>query len=221
MSKLTKKSIPTILFFIAAITDIWGVITANETMRTIAKPMLMTLLAVVYLVSIKKPFFWYVFGLFFSFVGDVLLMFDGAKFFMFGLSAFLLAHVMYIKVTASFIPKKSFGKIISSVFPFVLFFGILMFLIYPNLGEMLLPVAVYGITISTFGVVALVNYRNEKSTENIWLIIGAIIFILSDSLIALNKFYEPNEIYGVTIMVTYILAQYLICKAMIVKHSSE
>ncbi|MBL4643249.1 MAG: hypothetical protein JKY44_06630, partial [Flavobacteriaceae bacterium] len=45
----------------------------------------------------------------------------------------------------------------------------------------------------------------------------AILFILSDSLIALNKFYEPNELYGVTIMITYIFAQFLICKAMIVK----
>ena len=92
-----------------------------------------------------------------------------------------------------------------------------MFLIYPNLGGMLIPVALYGITISTFGSVTLLNYRSEKSTENLWLFIGAIIFILSDSLIALDKFYQPNEIYGATIMITYILAQFLICKAMIVK----
>ena len=95
-----------------------------------------------------------------------------------------------------------------------------MYLIYSNLGEMLIPVAVYGITISTFGSVALLNYRNEKSTENLWLLVGALLFILSDSLIALNKFYEPHDIYGVSIMITYILAQFLICKAMIVKTNS-
>ena len=82
---------------------------------------------------------------------------------------------------------------------------------------MLIPVVIYGITISTFGSVALLNYRGEKSTENLWLCIGAILFVLSDSLIALNKFYEPNEIYGVAIMISYILAQFLICKALIVK----
>ena len=47
--------------------------------------------------------------------------------------------------------------------------------------------------------------------------IQSIIFIFSDSLIALNKFYESNDLYGVSIMITYILAQFLICKAMIVK----
>ena len=217
MTKQIKITIATALFFIAVITDIWGIVIENETMQTVAKPLLLTLLALVYLVSVKKPIFWYVVGMFFSFVGDVLLMFEGANFFMFGLAAFLLAHVVYIKVTSSFLQRDLTVKIISSAFPFVIFLAVLMYLIYPNLGEMLIPVAVYGITISTFGSIALLNYRSEKSTENLWLFIGAIIFILSDSLIALNKFYEPNEIYGVAIMVTYILAQFLICKAMIVK----
>ena len=220
MNSQTKILIPTVLFFIAAIADIWGIITVNETVKTIAKPMLLTLLAVVYLVSVKKPIFWYVLGMFFCFVGDVLLMFNGVNFFMYGLSAFLLGHIVYIKITSSFLPSDLTVKMISSAFPFVVFFAILMYFIYPNLGEMLIPVAFYGITISTFGSVALLNYRSEKSTENLWLFIGALLFILSDSLIALNKFYEPNEIYGVSIMVTYILAQFLICKAMIVKTNS-
>ena len=220
MNNQTKILIPTILFFIAAIADVYGIISANETIKTIAKPMLLTLLVVVYLASVKKPIFWYVLGMFFCFVGDVLLMFNGANFFMYGLSAFLFGHVVYIKVTSSFLPNDLTVKMISSAFPFVVFFAVLMYLIYPNLGEMLIPVAVYGITISTFGSVALLNYRNEKSTENLWLLVGALLFILSDSLIALNKFYEPHDIYGVSIMITYILAQFLICKAMIVKTNS-
>ena len=217
MSKQTKQIIATALFFIAAITDVYAIITSNETLETYAKPMLITMLVIVYLVSVSKPIFWYVLGLFFCFIGDVLLMFKGANFFMFGLAAFLIGHIVYIKITAGFLPRDLTTKMITSAFPFLLVFAGLMYLIYPNLEEMLIPVIVYGVTISTFGSVAFLNYRSEKSTENLWLFIGAIIFILSDSLIALNKFYEPNELYGVTIMITYILAQYLICKAMIVK----
>ncbi len=217
MTKQTKITIATVLFFIAAIADVYAILSGNVTLETYAKPMLLTLLVVVYLVSAKKPLFWYVLGMFFCFVGDVLLMFKGANFFMYGLAAFLVAHVVYIKVTSVFLQRELTVKMISSAFPFVVLFGALMYLVYPNLGDMLIPVIVYGITISTFGSVALLNYRSEKSTENSWLLIGAIIFIFSDSLIALNKFYEPNELYGVTIMITYILAQFLICKAMIVK----
>ena len=220
MNSQTKILIPTVLFFIAAIADIWGIITVNEMLKTIAKPMLLTMLVLVYLASVRKPIFWYVLGMLFSYLGDVLLMFQGENFFMFGLASFLFAHVIYIKVTARFLPKDLTVKMISSAFPFVVFLAVLMYLIYPNLGDLLIPVFVYAITIATFGSVAFLNYRSEKSTENLWLFIGALIFILSDSLLALNKFYEPNEIYGVSIMITYILAQFLICKAMIVKTNS-
>ena len=217
MKNQTKIVIATVLFFIAATADIYAIITGNQTLESLAKPLLLTLLAIVYLVSTRKPNFWYVFGMFFCFLGDVLLMFKGANFFMYGIGAFLLAHVIYIKITSSFLQNELTTKMITSAWPFVLFFGLLMYLIYPNLNEMFIPVLIYGITIATFGSVALLNYRGEKSTENLWLLIGAAIFIVSDRLIALNKFYEPNEFYGVTIMITYIVAQFLICKAMIVK----
>lgn len=140
---------------------------------------------------------------------------------MYGIGAFLIAHIIYIKITSKFLQNELTSKMITSALPFVFFFALLMYMIYPNLGEMLWPVAVYGIVISTFGSVAFLNYRGNKTTENLWLFIGAIIFIFSDSLIALNKFYEPNQIYGVSIMVTYILAQFLICKAMIVKSTQK
>ena len=83
---------------------------------------------------------------------------------------------------------------------------------------MLIHVVVYGLTISTFGAITLLNYINQKSTENLWVFLGAIFFIASDSMIALNRFYEPQEMYSVAIMITYIVAQYLLCKAIIVKN---
>lgn len=217
MTKQIRVTVATALFFIVAIAQIWAIISGNDILRIYTKPLLLTLVAVVYLVSVIKPNFWYVLGMFFCFIGDVLLMFNGSDFFMFGIAAFLLAHIVYIKITSGFLPSHLTFKIISSAFPFVIFFGVLMFLVYPNLEQMLIPVAAYGITISTFGSVTFLNYRSEKSTENLWLFIGAILFILSDSLIGLDKFYQSNEIYSVAIMVTYILAQFLICKAMIVK----
>ena len=59
----------------------------------------------------------------------------------------------------------------------------------------------------------------DKFNINLWLFLGAIIFIISDSMIALGKFYHPKEIYGIAIMITYVVAQYLICKAMIIKNN--
>lgn len=218
MTKQTKITIASIVFLLVAIADVYGVITQNQTIEMIFKPLLMTTLAVVYLVSVKKPSFWLLSALFFSFWGDVFLL-DKEKLFVFGLGSFLVAHLVYIKITTDLLFKDLTAKMITSAIPFVLLFVGLLGLIYDNLGDMLLPVIVYGITISTFGTAALLHYRQQKTTSSSWLLLGAILFIASDSLIALNNFYTPKHLFNIAIIVLYIVSQYLIVKAMIAKES--
>lgn len=217
MTKQTKITIASMLFLLVAIADVYAVITQNKVMEMIFKPLLMTILVMVYLLSVKKPNFWFVSGLFFSFWGDVFLL-DKESFFVFGLGSFLFAHVIYIKITTGFLQKDLTAKMITSAIPFVLLLAGLLFLIYDNLEEMLMPVIVYGVTIATFGASALLNYRQEKSMANSWLLLGAILFIASDSLIALNNFYAAKHLFDIAIIVLYIISQYFICRAMIAKN---
>ena len=108
-------------------------------------------------------------------------------------------------------------RILTHSIPFLLILFLLLYTVYPNLGDLLIPVVVYGIVISVFGVVTFLVYSNERSAGNLLLFIGAITFILSDSILAINKFYESTALLGNAIMVTYIIAQYLLCRAMILK----
>jgi len=85
-------------------------------------------------------------------------------------------------------------------------------LLKPNLGELLYPVIIYGIAIAIFGLVATLNYVTKRTITALYLMLGAMLFLISDSMIALNKFHEPQSIYPVAIMITYVLAQYLIYK---------
>ncbi|CAM1366639.1 lysoplasmalogenase [Tenacibaculum xiamenense] len=217
MSKQTKLTMATFLFLLVAITDVYAVITNNKVLEIIFKPLLMTTLVVVYLIGVEKPNFWFVSGLFFSFWGDVFLL-DKENYFVFGLASFLMAHVIYIKITISFLEKHLTFKIITSAIPFVLLFIGILYITYDNLGSLLIPVIVYGVTIATFGAVTLLNFRQEKSTENLWLLLGALLFIASDSLIALNNFYVAKHLFSILIIVLYIIAQYFICRAMIAKN---
>lgn len=216
MTKQTKIAITSILFLLVAITDVYAVITETKSLEIIFKPLLMTTLVIVYLVSVKKPNFWLISALFFSFWGDVFLL-DEVNYFVFGLGSFLIAHIMYIKMTSQLLKKPSINKILKAAIIFIALFGGVLFLIIDNLGEMLLPVIVYGVAISAFGTSALLNYQQEKSTENTWLLLGAILFIASDSLIALNNFYTPKKLFVIAIIVLYVVSQYLIVKAMIAK----
>jgi uncharacterized membrane protein YhhN len=215
MKKRTK--VFSVLFLIIVVLHIFGLL-YNETLGVLTKPFITILLAIVYLSAVKKPSFWYISALFFSFWGDTFLLFKD-QFFLFGLVSFLVAHVLYIKISSGYLKKNGFAKIITASIPFILVFGSIVLLIKDNLGDMLVPVIIYGIIISAFGTLTLLNYQQQRSTENLWLFLGALIFIISDSFLAVNKFYEARELYGITIMITYIVAQYLICKAMIVKDS--
>ena len=219
MTKKTKITTASILFLAVVIFHITGVL-MSEKWAFVSKPFLMTSVVVIYLVSVKSPNFWYVSALFFSFWGDVLLLFK-EQFFVFGLGSFLLAHILYIKITSGFVRKIGWQKVIMVCIPFVLFLFSFLYMIIDKLQGMRIPVIVYGIVISSFGAVTLLNYIQNKNTSNLWLLLGALIFITSDSLIAINRFYEPREIYRLIIMLTYIVAQYLICKAMIVKNSYQ
>jgi len=216
MTKQTKITIASIVFLLVAIIDVYAVITQNKSLEIIFKPLLMTVLVIVYLLSVKKPNFWLVSALFFSFWGDVFLL-DKVNYFVFGLASFLIAHIMYIKMTTKFLKKESIVKILKTAIVFVALFSGVLFLIKDNLGEMLVPVIVYGIAISTFGTCVLLSYQQERTTENTWLLLGAVLFIVSDSLIALNNFYSPKPLFDIAIITLYIVSQYLIVKAMIVK----
>ena len=216
MIKQTKITIASIIFLLVAIIDIYAVISLNKSLEIIFKPLLMTVLVIVYLLSVKKANFWLVSALFFSFWGDVFLL-DKTNYFLFGLASFLIAHVMYIKMVSKFLKKHSFFNVLKAVFIFITLFAGVLFVIKDNLSEMLVPVIVYGITISVFGACSLLNYQQEKSLTNLCLLLGAILFIASDSLIALNNFYKPLLYFDISIIVLYIFSQYLICKSLILK----
>ncbi|MCG8208195.1 lysoplasmalogenase [Tenacibaculum finnmarkense] len=214
-----KIKIASIIFLIIAILDVYAVITQHKSLEIICKPLLMTSLVIVYLVSLKKgekANFWLVSALFFSFWGDVFLL-DKTNYFVFGLGSFLVAHIMYIKMTANFLRKTAVIQILKSAVIFVALFVTIFLLIKDNLGEMLVPVLVYGTAISGFGTCALLNYQQEKSTENTVLLLGAILFIASDSGIALNNFYSPTHFFDIAIIILYVLAQFLIVKAILLR----
>lgn len=216
MKSKNKITLASVFFLLVSIIDVYAVITNKRDLEMIFKPLVVTSLAILYLVSVKKASFWFLSALFFCFWGDVLLLFK-QKFFVFGLASFLVGHIFYIKIVAGFLTKTSINKIVVSAIPFVLFFSGIVFLIKDNLGAMFVPVIGYGVIISVFGTVCLLNYLQEKTTANLWLLLGAIVFIVSDSMIALNKFYQNNEFFSMSIMLTYIVAQYLICRAIISK----
>ena len=101
------------------------------------------------------------------------------------------------------------------VLPFLLFIFLFLRLMYPTLGTMKIPVTVYGIVITSMMLMAF-NRKNIVNSTSFYLVFaGALLFVFSDSCIAVNLFYKPFELARMVIMSTYIIAQFLIIKGIL------
>ena len=149
----------------------------------------------------------------FSWIGDIVLLFanQGELYFIIGLVAFLISHVFYIvlfnkqTVTKSISNKISFGAGIGLILLY--FFGMITTL-GPKLGPLTVPVVVYAVVISSMLYFALKGSYQWNAIPYQSVLVGALFFIASDSILAFNKFYQPIPYASFLIMITYLAAQY-------------
>ncbi len=146
----------------------------------------------------------FIVGLIFSGLGDFFLDYDRVNWFVFGLGSFLVAHLFYIFSLKPFTLKRV------PIIVLYCLYGTGMFsFIYAGLGELFIPVLIYMTVLLLMGIATLLSHKS-----NTWLIIGGISFILSDSLIGLDKFYLEIPYASFWIMTTYYFAQFSLVKGM-------
>lgn len=152
-------------------------------------------------------------GLAFSWAGDIVLEFsiNNGLFFIAGLICFLLAHVMYFSAFVTTKGKNFIsGKNVYLLIPVIVYGLALVIFLYPGLSEMRLPVIIYAVVILSMFTAAM-NRKGKVNRQSYSMVLaGAGLFVISDSLIAINKFSFQFEYSGIAIMSTYILAQFLI-----------
>ncbi len=148
-------------------------------------------------------------GLLLSAGGDAALGINGlygGPFFVIGLVLFLLAHLAYVVAFAiDFELQRSRLPAAALVMAYSLAVALLL---RPGLGDMALPVYVYIAVITVMGMLAVL--RTMGSTQ---LLIGGMAFMLSDSLLAINKFRFPVPAERYVVIITYYFAQYMIAHA--------
>lgn len=205
------------LFGLLALADIIGIAANLPFLHYIAKPLLMPLLAIwLWQNNAAKGRYLIIAGLIFSWLGDCFLLFEKSNglFFIFGLVSFLITHILYI---AWFLSKRSTQPSLLKKQPLLAIavpvYGIvLVWLLLPGLGQLTIPVIVYATTICSMLLCSLHIFYKVNVPANKLLVAGASLFVISDSILAVNKFYQPIPLGGVWIMLTYCAAQYCIVK---------
>lgn len=159
---------------------------------------------VLFIAVTKTPFFpgktLMLLALTFSASGDILLE---QGHFVFGIAAFLVAQVHYgVYFGRNWLSLKTRWFISTTI---VIFMIVMAFLLAPHLGQLTFPVYAYLVVIGLMGLLAIQSKMPLK-----WSVFGALMFILSDSFIAINRFLHPLPLESYLIMTSYYLAQWMI-----------
>lgn len=216
------------LFVVVSVGEILSGTLGSTYLHMVCKPMIMLTLGIYYLYhsSHRSMIVWL--AIFFSFAGDILLMFEAQQpvFFMLGLSAFLLAHIFYILAYRQHQGESDDNALkgiqkIRFAFPIVLAGTGLIVVLYPSLGDLKLPVVIYALVLIIMVLNAVFRYGRTSSTSFALVLGGSLLFMMSDALLAINKFFKPVASADFWIMSSYILAQFLIIKGLCVHVNQE
>jgi len=145
-------------------------------------------------------------GLGASLAGDVFLMLPRDRF-VAGLASFLLAHVLY--GAAFFTVPRTMGDVLVLVLLGIVAAGIVAVL-WAGLGRLRGPVLAYVATIIVMAWLACVRWRAGGIPGAGLAAIGALAFVTSDTLLALDRFRRPFPFSRTLVLGTYWVAQALI-----------
>lgn len=212
-------------FWLFAGIEILGEITHFHQVIYASKPFMMPLLAIWFAKETADENFhnkaraFIIVGLILSAFGDTLLMLDreyqGAGFFLFGLAAFLCTHLCYTIALFSMAEARVgfLRRNIWLLLPFLIYLALFLRLLWPGIPDgMHVPVALYGTAITIMALAA-VNLRDHVPVRGYRMVVfGAMLFLISDSLIGIARFVSPFNEAGIAIMVTYIVGQYGIAR---------
>ncbi len=160
-------------------------------------------------------------GFLFSWVGDLFMMYAADfLYFILGISSFLVVQILYVFLflrTINISGKKPFLKKKPVwLIPYIAFGLMVYILLFPHLDAVLrLAIFVYMVALLTMSAMALNRFGNGHPISFTLVFVGSLFFVVSDTLIAVNRFFAEIPYEGLFVMITYIAAQYLIMKGIL------
>ncbi len=195
-----------ILAIMGAVTYLYGVSTHAMVLCLLTKPVpVLALLGWLHSGPVSPYRHWISIGLGFSLLGDILLAWP-QDLFVFGLGAFLFAHLAYLKAYLVDCRRPAVPALILALLAGG---SLLSVMASQGLGDLLVPVSVYALAISAMLWRALARLGSSVAKRSAWLAAaGALAFVVSDSLIGIDRFVQPFAAAPYLIILSYWLGQW-------------
>lgn len=212
------KPFQIICFIAIAAADLYMVV--NHLPRYWTKPLIMLSLFVFSVFQLKgklKEHILFLIAQCFAFLGDVFLLGSGSQYFILGLSSFLIMQLLYTYV---FYRQKGIGvyKHRFSIGLIILVACVFFAILLPHTAELKVPVIFYNLSIIGMTIIAVLRW---KVKGYYFVVIGALLFLISDATLGYAKFVAPIEYSGFIVMLTYCAAQLCIAHGYLGPYTSE
>lgn len=214
-----------ILFILISTAQLLAQLLDHPMLNTFTKPFIIPALIGYYVFSrgSKSLCLIFLIALFFSWVGDVLLM--NERFFLMGLLAFLISHLGYVMAWRKHRNAQTqhvLGGLHRArmALPVILYGTGMAVVLMPHLNNLQIPVLLYAGVLIWMVLQALFRYGYTSQASFGYVFGGSVLYMLSDSLLAFNKFVQPVSMAGFWIMLTYIAAQFLLVTG-ILRHEPQ
>jgi len=140
-----------------------------------------------------------------SLLGDVFLMYgDGARAsdraFVAGLASFLLAHLAFVWAFAQGLRAPDLPGWLAAV---VFYAAALLFVLLPRAGALKLPVLVYCLVLAAMVFAAAARHETLGEPDSLRALLGALLFMVSDSLLGWRRFVGRYRAAQALILSTY------------------
>lgn len=195
------------VFFLALMALEIAGLTVIPTFHIVSKALIMAGLIGFYITTEKRQNNSFLTGLIFALLGDCFLLFETAEFFVIGLSCFLIMQLLYASAfnRKRRIPKNKDFLVSGGI---AIFGGITLTYLWPNLGSMKVAVSLYVFAIVSMAIFAYLRHPRLRGYKIV--LLGVVLFLISDILLGINRFGLEIKYGQIFVMVTYMLAQYLI-----------
>ncbi|MBL0023626.1 MAG: lysoplasmalogenase [Saprospiraceae bacterium] len=185
--------------------------------KMVSKPLIMASLIGFYIGAARQQSPVFILALIFAMLGDIFLMFKSEAFFLLGLGCFLIMQILY---TITFLKDKSpaVRQNIYKALPVFIISVMVIVSLWDGLHDMQLPVTIYTAAISSMVVSALIR---KNVSWYLPVVVGVVLFMMSDAAIAFSKFGFPFPCAEYFIILTYMIAQFLIVRGVVERDEKE
>ena len=215
------KILSIILFIISTAIHLYASLKKDKPLRNKSKPFIIFSLLLFYCFSADPIKATVVLALIFSWIGDILLIPDGIKWFTAGGISFMISHFFFV---LSYMQDVDFSKINPIVVAVLgIFFFTVVFFIFRRLKPLLpkalfYPMYLYLLINGAMNCFAIFRYLSNKDLAGIITVIGAALFFVSDCSLFFVRFDKNSRLKThFLVMLTYSIGEFLIVLGLILK----